>query len=336
MDRYTAEALYPGAVVMNGLDLGTVATITRKESPRRSFLRITFEPKQPHVQGDVTSVYPDHEFLLAQVPEVTWAVHVPHLPGYPDRPACHLMNPCAVRAYGSSTFAGQRHRLVEQHRLRTYRPIRATELPGPGVPTPQPAGQHDRRGYAFQGFVPPFLATGDAVRTRYAELQDAHDRAHGFVREGTGRDTREADDLCFTECLDCTPRVYDSMLQEVTIRCAFHEVALEDLPHDVDRVLTSAMAYERMVLMGTITPRLRTRIGHGITDGDLVEYRDESAGSEFTTRRARVVQARAETDSSTRPQALIVGLNNEPFRHPLSALTRLDLTATYREAITTP
>ncbi|GHA47729.1 hypothetical protein GCM10010329_82670 [Streptomyces spiroverticillatus] len=70
--------------------------------------------------------------------------------------------------------------LTEHLMIKTDRPIRVADLPGPGVPTPLPTcplpAHEVRRYFRVQGYGPPALPTGDRVRRFLSWVADGRTR----------------------------------------------------------------------------------------------------------------------------------------------------------------
>ncbi|MFD7556494.1 hypothetical protein ACFV9E_18390 [Streptomyces sp. NPDC059835] len=261
MIRTEAQHLYPGAVVMNGRSLDTVAAVTREHSPSGPAIRLAYEPAGPHAPARTALHDPGEQLLNTAVPKVAWTIRYhhragKHLRGTPAQHSSSRLSPVgAVRDFYAHRLA---HlvvdEIVEEHSVVTHTPIRLEDLPGPGEPTPAPPGEHGYRGYTLHRVGPTVLSTGDAVRARLAALQDIHVREHGPVHEDRGVRVRQPAEGDFTACGRCAPGPYDGTVFEVTIERTYHRVTLDDLPADWDYELGPEMAYARHQLMSTARP----------------------------------------------------------------------------------
>ncbi|MFJ3097897.1 hypothetical protein [Streptomyces hydrogenans] len=340
--QYTeAKNLYPGAVVLDGADLRTVEYIdSRIRGFDGDWVRLTYartEEERREFTPAVTRTYgPDNELLLAEVHAVAWRIRYHHGPlqyrrGTPPVHESYIQVPYCVR----SNLAHHRNHptaveLIEEHSVVAHRPIPLDELPGPGKPTPQPDGKHDKRFHKLFGFGPTVLPTGDDIRRRLEEIQNIHVREHGPVHEERGVRVRKPADDDFRNCLRCTRSPYDGMVMEVTIRRTRFQVTVADIPPEYEYQLGPEAAFHRHVLMGSHTPTTTVRPGPGIGNGDIVQYivaGDRTTG--YALARAKVVDSNPGNDRDTGvPQIVLAGPSGRPFRRNFSDCIRVDRTRT--------
>ncbi|MFG2211935.1 hypothetical protein [Streptomyces sp. NPDC048638] len=259
MRNIAAKDLYAGAVVVtNGLRPARVAALDGHGSDLSDGVHILFEPDEPHLPAPRMTVDPDHVFRLARSHHVAWIIHSRHYRSRSATDRAHISVPYAVH----SNWAFAREwcvvdRLAEEHTLITMRPISLDTLPGPGEPTPAPPNPDSSRFYRFYRQGPTVLATGDAVRAELAHLAELHRRDHGrtdwdMLQRLPGEGDIRACHLCTQSPDDLTP-------MEVVIERTYRDVTLDDLPNGWDYELGPAMAYERHLSMGTVTPAPRAR-----------------------------------------------------------------------------
>jgi hypothetical protein len=314
-----ASYLHVGAVVLNGLHLDTVASLRRQGSSNSPAVRVTFEPTEPHRPGRHTVVEPDHGFPLARVHSVAWVIHSRHHSARTAQPSAHISVPYCVRDH----LAFQQEwtvvdRLVEEHTITSYRPIGLDELPGQGDPTPPPPNPDSSRFYRLFGQGPTVLRTGDTVRAELARLTELHRREHGRTDWDMCQRLPAEGDIY--ECQQCTRSPNDLVPVEVVVERTYRDVTRDDLPSDWDYELFEARAYERHLLMGTVTPPPPPRYASGIGAGDIVEF---TAGSN-TKARAKVVDAAPGNDPvSGTPLVVLAGPSGRPFRRALSGCVRI-------------
>ncbi|MFE6274075.1 hypothetical protein ACFVQ9_35400 [Streptomyces goshikiensis] len=252
-----AQHLYPGAVVMNGRRLDTVAAVTRNRSPLKPAVLVTFEPAHPHAPGRTFRHDPEAQLLTTAVPKVAWEIRYRHRGGRHLRGRTTQLSSRLSALYTVRDFYAHRaphlvvDEIVEEHSVMTHTPVRLEDLPGPGEPTPAPPGEHGARHYALHRLGPTVLSTGDAVRDRLAELQDVHVRGHSPVREERGVRVRRPADGNFADCGLCVSGPYGGTVFEVTIERTYHRVTLDGLPAGWDYELGPEMAHARHRLLRT-------------------------------------------------------------------------------------
>ncbi|TLQ39205.1 hypothetical protein [Streptomyces marianii] len=319
MRSIEAAYLHVGAVVLNGFHRDTVASLHRQGSSYSPAVRVTFEPSEPHRPGRHTVVEPDHTFPLARVHGVAWVIHSRHHSARAAQGRVRISVPYRVRDHQAfrqeSTVVD---RLVEEHTITSYRPLGLDQLPGRGEPTPPPPNPDSSRFYRLLGQGPTVLRTGDAVRAELDRLAEVHRRDHGRTDWEMGQRLPAEGDVY--ECLQCTRSPYDLVPVEVVVERTYRDIERDDLPSDWDYELCGARAYERHLMMGTVTPPPLPRYASGIGTGDIVEF---SAGSHVKAR-AKVVSMTPGNDPvSGVPMVVLAGPSGRPFRRALSGCVRV-------------
>ncbi|MCX4826636.1 hypothetical protein OG883_44150 [Streptomyces sp. NBC_01142] len=320
MRSTAAKNLYVGAVVLNGAHLDTVASLRRQGSSYNPAVRVSFEPTEAHRSGRHTVVEPDHDFPLARIHSVAWVIHSRHRNARAAQDRARISVPYCVRDHWAFRQPGiVVDRLSEEHTVITCRPIGLDELPAQGDPTPPPPNPDSSRFYRLYRQGPAVLPTGDGVRAELARLAELHRREHGRTDWDMGQRLPAEGDMY--DCSRCTRSPYDLMPMEVAVERTYRDVTLDDLPTDWEYELWSARAYERHLLMGTVTPPPPPRRVSGIGDGDIVEF---AVGGSQITGRAKVIDAAPGNDPVTgMPLVVLAGLGGRPFRRALSGCVRI-------------
>ncbi|MEU4082511.1 hypothetical protein [Streptomyces venezuelae] len=317
-----AKDLHVGALVLSGTHLETVESLHRQVSPDGMAVGVSFEATEQQRPGRYLVVEPDHEFTLARVHSVAWIIHSRHRNARAIQDSARIAVPYALR--GHWAFRQKWNvveRLVEEHTVLTYRPLGLDELPGLGAPTPAPPNPDSSRFYRLRRQGPAVLATGDAVRRELARLSWVHRHDHGPTDWDMGKRLPAGGDIY--DCLSCARSPFDLMPMEIVVERTYRDVVLDDLPSDWEYELDAAAAYERHLLMGTITPPSRDESGIG--DGDIVEFpADGSRDNAVATARAKVISAAPGNDLVTGvPLVLLSGPDGRYFRRALSGCVRI-------------
>lgn len=322
MLNIAAKDLYVGAVVLVGTHLETVESLRRQVSPDGMAVGVSFEPTEPQRPDLHLVVDPDHQFALARVHSVAWIIHSRHRNARAVQDRTRVGVPYAL--CGHWAFRQKWNvveRLVEEHTVVTHRPLGLDELPGLGAPTPAPPNPDSSRFYRLHRQGPAVLSTGDAVRSELARLAEVHRRDHGPTDWEMAQRLPAGGDIY--DCRSCARSPLDLMPMEVVVERTYRDVVLDDLPGDWEYELCTAAAYERHVLMGTVTPPPRGESGIG--DGDIVEFPvDGSRDNAGATARAKVISSAPRNDLVTGvPLVLLAGPDGRSFRRALSGCVRI-------------
>ncbi|MET9778994.1 hypothetical protein ABZ023_32890 [Streptomyces sp. NPDC006367] len=323
MLNIAAKDLYVGAVVLSGTHLETVESLRRQVSPDGMAVGVSFEAtEQQQRPGRHLVVEPDHEFTLARVHSVAWIIHSRHRNARTIQDRARIAVPYALRRHWASRQKWNVvERLVEEHTVITHRPLGLDELPGLGVPTPAPPTPDSSRFYRLHRQGPAVLPTGDAVRGELARLAELHRRDHGPTDWDMAQRLPARGNIY--NCLSCARSPFDLMPVEIVVERTYWDVVLDDLPSGWEYELCTAAAYERHLLMGTVTPPPPGESSIG--GGDIVEFpADGSRHNTGPTARAKVTNSAPGNDLVTGvPLALLAGPDGRSFRRALSGCVRI-------------
>ncbi|MER8119197.1 hypothetical protein [Streptomyces sp. NPDC094031] len=322
MLNISANDLYVGAVVLIGTRLETVESLRRQATRGGTAVGVTFEATEPQRLGRHLVVEPDHEFALARVHSVAWIIHSRHRNARAVQDRAPIGVPYALR--GHWAFRQKWNvveRLVEEHTVLTHRPLGLDELPGLGAPTPAPPNPDSSRFYRLHRHGPAVLSTGDAVRGELARLAEVHRRDHGPIDWEMAQRLPAGGDIY--SCRSCARSPLDLMPMEVVVERTYRDIFLDALPSTWEYELCTAAAYERHVLLGTVTPPPRGECGIG--DGDIVEFpADGGRAPGGTAARAKVVSSTPGNDPVTGvPLVLLTGPDGRQFHRALSGCARV-------------
>ncbi|MFI1312905.1 hypothetical protein ACH4TS_22585 [Streptomyces albidoflavus] len=318
----SANDLYVGAVVLIGTHLETVESLRRQATRGGLAVSVTFEASEPQRPDRHLVVEPDHKFALARVHSVAWIIHSRHRNARAVQDRARIGVPYALRGHWAFRQKWTVvERLVEEHTVLTHRPLGLDELPGLGAPTPAPPNPDSSRFYRLHRHGPAVLPTGDAVRGKLARLAEVHRRDHGPVDWEMAQRLPAGGDIY--NCRSCARSPLDLMPMEVVVERTYRDIVPDALPSTWEYELCTAAAYERHVLLGTVTPSPQGECGIG--DGDIVEFpADGGRTPGGTTARAKVVSSTPGNDLVTGvPLVLLTGPDGRQFHRALSGCARV-------------